>query len=175
MASYLKLFSTQDHIGVEISKPYSSYSFHPIPAKLHEDTGYGGIQAVTLQGNRPNVKNFVSLWNFNMRVNGRSIKCVIWKRFVVEWNGWEFGTHWTAYVTPYVGYFSCLILWVEVGSFGTLCKISDVKISKDHFSHSFRQVSTKRHGNMVIRGEPSLLHVLEILQIKKKMWCWKFC
>ena len=44
----------QDYMGLEISKRYSSHSFHPIQAKLYEDIGYhGGIQAITFLGNRP--------------------------------------------------------------------------------------------------------------------------
>ncbi len=41
----LKFLLTPDHIGLEISKHYSSYSFHLMSAKLYEDIiGYhGGI------------------------------------------------------------------------------------------------------------------------------------
>ncbi len=35
-------------MGLEISKRYSSYSFHPMADKLYENVGYhGGIQAIT--------------------------------------------------------------------------------------------------------------------------------
>ena len=47
-------FLAQDHMGLEISKRYSSYSFHSISAKPYEDIGYhSGIQAVTFLGNQP--------------------------------------------------------------------------------------------------------------------------
>ncbi len=66
-------FCQLNHMGLEISKRYSSHSFHLMPAKLYEDIGYhGGIQAVTFLGNRLSFKNFVALWNFNMGVNGKT-------------------------------------------------------------------------------------------------------
>ncbi len=46
----LKCLLAQDRVGLEISKLYSSYSFHPISAKLYEYRyiGYhGGIRAIT--------------------------------------------------------------------------------------------------------------------------------
>ncbi len=40
----MKFLLTQDHMGLKISKYYSAYSFHPMPAKFYEDIGYhGGI------------------------------------------------------------------------------------------------------------------------------------
>ncbi len=43
----LKFFSTQDRMGLEISKRFSSYSFYLMSAKLYEDISYhGGIQTV---------------------------------------------------------------------------------------------------------------------------------
>ncbi len=63
-------------LGLEISKRYSSYSFHPISAKIYEDIGYhGGIQAVTFRGNRPSFNNhFCGILKFKMGVNGKIIK-----------------------------------------------------------------------------------------------------
>ena len=84
-------------MGLELSKRYSSYCFDLMSAKLYEDIGYhSGIQAVTFLGNQPSFKNFVALWNFNMEVNWKILKCAIsWKRLIVEWNGRKFGTHGT--------------------------------------------------------------------------------
>ncbi len=49
-------------MGLEISKRYSSYSFHLVSAKLYDDIGYhGGIQAITFLGNRPSLK---ASWHF---------------------------------------------------------------------------------------------------------------
>ena len=66
---------------LQISKRYSC-SFHPMSGKLYEDIGYHGrIQAITFLGNRLSFKNFVTLWNFTMRVNGKMLRCGIsWKR-----------------------------------------------------------------------------------------------
>ena len=49
-------------MGLEISKRFSSYSFHLMSAKLYEDISYhGGIQAITFLGNWPSFKNVVAL------------------------------------------------------------------------------------------------------------------
>ncbi len=53
------------------------------------------------------IKKIVAHWNFNMWINGKILKCAIsWKRLIVG----------LAHVsTTYVGYFLCLILWVQFG------------------------------------------------------------
>ncbi len=73
-------------------KRYSSYSFHLISV---EDICYrGGIHAVTFLDNRPSSKNYVTLWNFNLGVNGKIVKCVrSWKQLIVERNCWNIGPH----------------------------------------------------------------------------------
>ncbi len=49
-------------MGLETSKRYSSYTSHPISAKLYEDIGYRRwIQAFTFLGNGLRFKNFVAL------------------------------------------------------------------------------------------------------------------
>ncbi len=54
----LKSLGALCKISDEFSKRYFSCSCHPISAKLSEDIGYhGGIQAVTLLGNQPSLKN----------------------------------------------------------------------------------------------------------------------
>ncbi len=84
MALWMKFLLTLDNMVLEILKHSSSNSLHPISAKLYEDIGYhGGTQAVTFLGNQPSFKNFVALWNFNMAVNGKIVKCT------VTWNGWS--------------------------------------------------------------------------------------
>ncbi len=48
-----KFLLTQDHMGLEISKRCSSYTFYPMTAKLHVNIGYHGqIQTVTFIVNR---------------------------------------------------------------------------------------------------------------------------
>ena len=46
---------------LEISKCYTSYTFHPISVKLFEHIGYhSGIQEITFLGNRPNFEKEMS-------------------------------------------------------------------------------------------------------------------
>ncbi len=55
----LKFLLTHDLMGLDISRRYS-YNFQPISAKPYEDIAHhGGIQAVSLLGNRPSF-NFYS-------------------------------------------------------------------------------------------------------------------
>ncbi len=49
-----------------------------LSAKLYEEITYhGGIKAITFLGNQPSFKNFLALWNFKMRVNGKPEMCNI--------------------------------------------------------------------------------------------------
>ncbi len=91
------VFLTRDHIGLEISKYYCSYSFYPTSANFYEDIAYHGnmeqLQDVTFLGNWLGVETFVALWNFSMGVNGIILKGAIsWIRLIVQWNWWKFGT-----------------------------------------------------------------------------------
>ncbi len=61
-------------MGLEISKRYPSYSFHPMSVKLYENIGYyGGIQAITFLPIGQVLKN---LWYFEILtwelVNGKT-------------------------------------------------------------------------------------------------------
>ncbi len=52
-------------MGVNISKRYSSSSFHPISTKLYGKYGFqGGIQAITLFGDMPNHKKNYDTFKF---------------------------------------------------------------------------------------------------------------
>ncbi len=91
--------------------------------------------------------DIVALWNFNMEVNGKILKCTIsWKWLIVEFDGWKVGEL-RSYVLCYVGYFLCRILWVQFRSFGALWKIPDVNIFKrlllPQFLFSFKQTLEK--------------------------------
>ncbi len=65
---------------VEISKRYSSYSFHPVSAKLYEDIGYhGGIQAIAFLGNWPSFEILTwesmqktKIWNISKTADRRA-------------------------------------------------------------------------------------------------------
>ncbi len=91
---HLNMFLNIRPYGPEISKLYS-YGFHPNSARLYEDIGYhayGGIQVVTLLGNWPSFKAFVTIWNFYMRVNGNILKyAIFWKRLLGEQSGKKLG------------------------------------------------------------------------------------
>ncbi len=151
-------------MGLEISKHYS-YSFHPISAKLYQDIGYnrgiqaitflgwcgykGGIQAITILGNQPSL-NFWELWNFNMRANGKIVKCAIfWKWLTVEQNRWKCGTH-----SPRNSICSALSgsghLSSAWGHSVHFPKFPMLRFSKGYCCHSFHPISTKlygKHGN----------------------------
>ncbi len=51
-------------MGLEISERYSSYSFHPMSLKLHEDISYHGRILVTFLGNRPYLKEICGSLKF---------------------------------------------------------------------------------------------------------------
>ncbi len=55
---------------------------------------------------------------------------------------------WDSRCSAYVRHFSCLILWVQFGSFSALCKISRCsdQFSKGNSSPSFLPISTKLYG-----------------------------
>ncbi len=62
-----------------------------------------------------------------MGVHGKILKCAMsWKWLTVERNWWKFGTCGTVLCRV----LSCPILWVQLRSFGALCKIPDVNIFK---------------------------------------------
>ena len=58
-------------MGLEISKRFSSYSFHMMSVKLYEEITYhDGIQAITFLGNQPSFKTWGSMgkpkmWNIS--------------------------------------------------------------------------------------------------------------
>ncbi len=58
---HFELFWTQGHIVLEITKPYSFYSFDPIAVKLYKGIAYRGVQTITCLGNRQSLKN---MWHF---------------------------------------------------------------------------------------------------------------
>ncbi len=53
---HVEILLTQNHMGLEISKRYSSYNFHPIWAKLYEK--YGSPRGIQNYG------HFDNLWHF---------------------------------------------------------------------------------------------------------------
>ncbi len=62
----MKFLLTQDHMGLEISKHYSSHSFHLMSAKLYEDIRGHSATMVEYRLSlflavSPSFKNFVAL------------------------------------------------------------------------------------------------------------------
>ncbi len=104
-------------MGLEISKRYPYNIFHPIPAKYYEDISYHDkiqIYRFTLLGDRQSFKTFVALWNFNMEVNGKILKCKMsWKGLIVER---KLGL--AVLGSAYVGHFSCRILCFKAKLYG---------------------------------------------------------
>ncbi len=177
-----KSYSTRKRKTTEFWMPMCWYSFHTISAKLYQDISYhGGIQAIAFVGNRLSVKSFVALWNFNMGVNGKILKCAkSWKCLIVLakrteiWNSqqsYELVLH--KYGTFYVWFFE-----FSLGSLhsGALCKISDVRIFKSLYSSpSFHPISTKlykRYGN---QGGIQTAFFGNLPNFKNFMALWNFC
>ncbi len=156
---------------------YGSHSFHWVAAKLYGKYGgqgriqaipvarwatlyetiahHEGMQAISFLGNHPSLKNFEVLWNFNMGVNGKILKCAVCilktDDCTVTWM--KIGGL-VIVSTAYVGYFSCRILWVQFAVIRCTLQISDVKISKDYSYHSFHPFHPHIFiESMVIRGE----------------------
>ncbi len=69
-----------------VKMPLLLLFFHSISAKFHEDLAYHmEVQAVSIPGDLPSFEKFVSLWNFNLGVNGKVLKCWeswSWKLFI---------------------------------------------------------------------------------------------
>ncbi len=134
------------YTGLEISKCYSSYNFHSMTTKRYEGIRHhGGIQAITFLSNRRSFKYFVTLWNFNMDVNGKIL------RSQYHDNGWpwrETGQNLglALLCTVYVRYFLCLIRWVQFGVIQCTLQVSDILFKTlllPRFSSDFNQIMWK--------------------------------
>ncbi len=112
--------STQVHMGLKISKHYCSCSF------IWSQPNFMINKAVIREYKAINVLvicqklKFVAVWNFNMGVTGKILKCAIsWKRWNLDFeNSWiENSRIWklVILVGAYVMYFLCLILWFQFG------------------------------------------------------------
>ncbi len=87
----LKFLLTQDYMGLEISKRYSSYSFYPIWAKLYDK--WGSHKGSQWENSKMcNILKKTDHRAKRMKKMGLTLLC-----------------------TAYVRYFSCLILWVQFG------------------------------------------------------------
>ncbi len=161
----LTFWSTQDHMGLQISKRYSPYIVHPISAKLYEDIGYHGEYRLLLFFVSSHMfYKLGTLWNFNMIVNKMFLTCAIaWKRVSTEGNWWNFGTR---------GYIYCLCIvpfmsdfWVQFGSFSVLCTTSNVMFKRR--TPTVSSISSKFYGMYGDQGEIQTIIFLAVCQRKK--------
>ncbi len=157
----MKFLLTQDHMGLEISKRYFPHSFYLMSVKLYEDIGYcGGIQAVTVLGNRTNFKNSVLLWNFNMGVSGKSKKCGISRRrVIVEWNGQKFATRGSTVHICRVLLMpdSLSLVWGHSVHFA---KFPILRFSKRYLPNNFCWIPPQLYENIAYHGEIQAITLL---------------
>ncbi len=139
----------QAHMWLEISKSYSSRTFHVISAKLYEGIAYyGGCRPLLFLEIWPAVKITVAFWNFHMGVNGKS--AISWKRLLVERNGWKSETHGARTCICRVLFMSDSLSsgW---GHSVHLAKLL-LAISKGYYSHSFSPFQPNFMAGMAIWG-----------------------
>ncbi len=173
---HFEIFLTQDYIGLEISKRYSSHNFHPMSVKRYEDIGYyGGIQAMISLGNRPIFKYFLTLWNFNMGSSQwENLKCKIsQKRLIVEWNGRKFGTWGTMLHLCRVPLMSdsLSLLW---GHSVRFAKCLILQFSKRYLSNNFHQIPFKLYESIAYGGMQAITLLRNRPSFTKVMAIWNF-
>ncbi len=170
----MKFLLTQDHIGLEVSKPYSvfiwsHYSFHLISAKRYEDIGYyGGIQVIAFLAMGQFFKKCGTLWKFNMGVNGKILKCAkSWTCLMVERKRWKFGTRHPRNCTyTCVGCFSCPTFKIQFGVIQcTLQHLRCDDCQKATAPTVFIQCQTNFVESMVIGGRGGGYRLLLFLAI----------
>ena len=152
---------TQDHMGLETSKRYSSYSFYPIWPKLyHKLDSHKGYKVINV------LAKFVALWwHFNMGVNGKILKGTIsWKRLIIcgvfllphSFNLiWGHSVHFT----------TALWIFVNTEPYG-------LEVSKRYSSHSFYPIWAKLYDKEC--RECKFINVSVICQKLKILWALKF-
>ncbi len=122
-------------------------------------------------GDLPKFKNFMALWNFNMGVNGKILKCAkSWKRLIVERNGRQFGTRGTTVHISRVLLMpdSLSLVWDHSVHF---TKFPLLRFSKGYCSRSFHSISTKFYCEYV--GHEGIQGVTvfgDVPKLKKKLW-----
>ncbi len=108
----------------------------------------------------------MALWNFNMGVNRKNVKCAIfWKRLTIGQNRWKFVTHSHMYCICRVLFVSDSFssVWghsVYFAKFPMLC-------SKGYCSHSFHPIWYKIYGKYCNQGEIQVIIFIVICQILK--------
>ena len=111
---------------------------------MYEDIGYhGGIQVIAELGNQPSFTKFLALWNLNMGIDGKIVKCGISRKWLMIWrNRWKFGAQGVLWFNMWIRYFSFLIAWVW-GHLVHFAIFPLLRSSKRYSFNSFHQISTK--------------------------------
>ena len=112
----------------------------------------------------------MALWNFNMEVNGKIIKCAVsWKQLALEPNGWKFGTHSPRNSTCRVLFGSDHLssVWGDSVHFA---KFPMLTFSKGYYSRSFHPISTKPHRKHVYSGKIQGITYSSYLPKFKSTW-----
>ncbi len=157
------MFVNADPYGAGISKRYSSYSLHPISAKLYVKVSYhGGIQAVTFLDTFGQVLKLS--WHF--WVNGKILKCAITRNsLIVGRNESKFGTR-----RPMKSI--CSVLFMS-DSFSSVwghsvhfAKFLMLRFRKIYCSHSVHPISIKLYGKYVIKGDTSYCFIWRITKCR---------
>ncbi len=170
----MKFFLTLEHMGLEISKRYSSYSFHPMSVKRYEDIGYyGGIQAITFVGNRP-IVIFKKMWYFEIWES--NLKCGISrKRLIIERNGRKFGTR------PGPKVHICRVLLMPDslslvwGHSVHFAKFPILRFSKRYLSNNFRRIPSSLYENIAYHeGMQAITLLGNLPRFTKLMALWNF-
>ncbi len=131
-------FSTQEYMGLEISKRYSSYHFHRNSAKFMRTLFimWGCRQLLFLAISQ--IKKNVALWNLNIGDNAKILKRTIsWMktgdRCAKRMKIWEVRRK----NMCMSGTFHVWFYQFSLGSFGSFRKISDIKIFRRPFLPQF--------------------------------------
>ena len=121
-------------------------------------------------GDLPKFTNFMALWNFNMGVNGKILKCAIsWKQLIIEQNGRKFGTQGTTVDLCRVLFMpeSLSLVWGHLVHF---VKFAMLRFSKGYCCHSFHSISGKLYCKYVGHEGIQAVTVLAICQNLKILW-----
>ncbi len=150
---------------LRFSKRYFSNSFHRIPSKLYQNIAYyGGMQAITLLGNRPSFSTLESMgkpkmWSISKREDRRVKRTKIW-------DSWYYNTYMD--VT-----FDAWFFEFGLGSFSALCKISRIlQCLKTLLLSQFSSDSSKLYTRS--GGQYRLLRLWWCAKNFKKMALWIF-
>ncbi len=163
----MKLFSTQDHMGLEMSKRFC-YSFHLMSANFMRTFATMVEYRLSLFLAIGQVLKI--LWHFEILTWESMGKPKMWilsrKGLIVERNGWKFGTRCTTAL-------DARFLEFGLGSFSALCKIYNFTIFLKLFSFSqFSPDSSKLYTRC--HNHTGCHYFGNVPNIAKMMRFWNF-